>query len=617
MKNLGSAFLLTGASAQEIQTTSPLSAEVHRVQEKPDVFSSASLLETVGDTIEIGIIELPNRESNKLAIRETIERLRRAFAPHKVNARVLPSKVLEKRIIDGSIDAFIASSGYYLRMAKHGAISVGSFISDEAPDPNNGIAGVYLVARDNLDIAHLKDLKGRRLYSSFSTAFMGFRTGLAEIAAMGYDPDHFFSEIKFLGKSLNKEIVERMLRGQADAALITACWLEDMPEEFRAQVRVINPKTGNINCLHSTRTYPSITMAVTQGAAPGIAHIISRTLMTMKPLSNNFRWGIATDFRSVDRVYRELKIENYAYLREPIITVWIRTHWYVLAFLLFAVLGLIRHSWRVGVLVRKRTAELVKTAEEKRIAQMKADALREREQNLQKTMLVGQLSSMIAHELSQPLAAIRYYCEGQKALLSEPGEVNKPMLEKARQGISDALTNVVAIVDKVRSYNRGKAKRNSSVELQKCIHTAVQSLNSVLLSRTHISIVGLHDVYIVADPLEAEILFHNLLKNAIEAANEAADTTHERARIRVCAQRDQGRIIVKIENNGLEIDDQAFLRLTTPLITTKATGNGLGIPIAMALAEASGGHIAFERRPQGGIIAIVTLNEAPGEDTDE
>ena len=134
----------------------------------------------------------------------------------------------------------------------------------------------------------------------------------------------------------------------------------------------------------------------------------------------------------------------------------------------------------------------------------------------------------------------------------------------------------------------------------------MQGVNAKLLSVTHVTISGVEHLAVQADPLEAEILFHNLIKNAVEAAQEG----HAPAQVRLTAEQTDDKVCVTIENSGLVLDEAAYLRLTTPLITTKTTGTGLGVPIALALAEASGGHIAFERRAQGGLRAVVTLNPA-------
>ena len=65
-----------------------------------------------------------------------------------------------------------------------------------------------------------------------------------------------------------------------------------------------------------------------------------------------------------------------------------------------------------------------------------------------------------------------------------------------------------------------------------------------------------------------------------------------------------------IENSGSALNEEQVARLRTPFVTTKQAGQGLGVPIATALTEASGGHIEFTRRPEGGLIVRVTLNEA-------
>lgn len=134
----------------------------------------------------------------------------------------------------------------------------------------------------------------------------------------------------------------------------------------------------------------------------------------------------------------------------------------------------------------------------------------------------------------------------------------------------------------------------------------MQGVNAKLLSVTHVTISGVEHLAVQADPLEAEILFHNLIKNAIEAAQEGPAP----AQVRLTAVQTNDRVCVTIENSGLVLDEAAYLRLTTPLVTTKTTGTGLGIPIARALTEASGGHITFGRREEGGIRAVVTLNQA-------
>lgn len=576
---------------------------------KSDAVSAASLLAATDQPLHIGIITLSNTLESKRAINETMLHLQQVFAPQPVVSEVMTTEALEAGIRAGTIDAFVASPGYYARMAQYGAISVATMISNHAPDPNNGTACVFLVRNNDLigdEITSIADLRGKRLSASFSTAFMGYRSGLAEIAHAGFDPESFFSETLFYGTASNEGVTARLDAGEADVAFVTSCWLESLPEAQQSRYRVVSPRIDALKCVHSTRTYPNIMFAVTQGAYPGAAHLIAKTLLSMEKLSGGYHWGLATDMRSVDRAYRELKLENYAYLRDWSVKRWLQAHWHWVFIALMAVLGLAWHSWRVGVLVKRRTAELVTTMEERNRAQQKADELRERTERLQKATIVGQLSNMIAHELAQPLTALKNYCAGQKSLLERP-ELDRAMLKMSLGCMEKVISRTVAIVDKVRSYNKGGMKRGTGVDLEAALHTVATGLNPGLRSRVHITVTGLSHVWVTGDPLEIELLFTNLLKNASEAAAETPE-----ALVRVAMRREGEHIVATIENSGPALTDEAIVKMQTPFTTTKASGHGLGVSIAMALAEASGGNLAFRRREAGGLIAEVTLIEYQG-----
>lgn len=179
-------------------------------------------------------------------------------------------------------------------------------------------------------------------------------------------------------------------------------------------------------------------VSVLEGSAPGAAHVIARTLLSIKEIAPGHHWGVATDLRPVNRLYRELKIENFAYLRDITFKDWLTKNlaWCVLAAAM--ILGLAFHSWRVGYLVRVRTAELEASIEEERKSQFRLEEMRGRMERMQKATIVGQLSNLIAHELAQPLAAVQYYLDGMKTLLSRQ-PLNTAMLEKAALALSRDL----------------------------------------------------------------------------------------------------------------------------------------------------------------------------------
>ena len=425
--------------AQEPMSASDISESAHRANQT-DALSSATAQIFQNRPLRVGIISLWEQPVTTEALMNTLETIEKAFAPYPVEIYPrIPSPKLEHLIETGNIDVFIASSGFSMRMSPHGVLPVATLITDLQPNPNTGVATTFLVRADEENIKTIADLKDKRLSASYASAFMSYRTGLGEIAVRGYDPEHFFSDIHYTGDSENAAIASRLDTHEADVAMVRACWLEHQPPEVRARYRVLEPRVDpTLHCVHTSRTYPNIMVSVLEGSAPGAAHVIARTLLSIKEIAPGHHWGVATDLRPVNRLYRELKIENYAYLRDISFKDWLTKNlaWCVLAAAM--ILGLAFHSWRVGYLVRVRTAELEASIEEERKSQFRLEEMRGRMERMQKATIVGQLSNLIAHELAQPLAAVQYYLDGMKTLLSRQ-PVNTAMLEKSRIGIEQGL----------------------------------------------------------------------------------------------------------------------------------------------------------------------------------
>jgi len=605
--------------AQEPMSASDISVSAHRAN-RTDALSSATAQIFQNRPLRVGIISLWEQPVTTEALMNTLETIEKAFAPYPVEIYPrIPSPKLEHLIETGNIDVFIASSGFSMRMSPHGVLPVATLITDLQPNPNTGVATTFLVRADEENIKTIADLKDKRLSASYASAFMSYRTGLGEIAVRGYDPEHFFSDIHFTGDSENAAIASRLDTHEADVAMVRACWLEHQPPEVRSRYRVLEPREDpTLHCIHTSRTYPNIMVSVLEGSAPGAAHVIARTLLSIKEIAPGHHWGVATDLRPVNRLYRELKIENYAYLRDISFKDWLTKNlaWCVLAAAM--ILGLAFHSWRVGYLVRVRTAELEASIEEERKSQFRLEEMRERMERMQKATIVGQLSNLIAHELAQPLAAVQYYLDGMKTLLSRQ-PVNTAMLEKSRVGIEQGLERTKAIVAKVRGYSRNQTRRDRTVSLKTTIDNVLTAISPDLQRSVAFKCESVEGIEVLGDALELELLMRNLIKNAFEAAASAAsDSTSGAQEVPTVSVRTEPdptdktnrSVLITIENTGLQMTNAAFNELTTPLITTKAAGHGLGVPIAIAIAEASGGRLTFFERPQGGVIAQVRLLRA-------
>jgi signal transduction histidine kinase len=110
-------------------------------------------------------------------------------------------------------------------------------------------------------------------------------------------------------------------------------------------------------------------------------------------------------------------------------------------------------------------------------------------------------------------------------------------------------------------------------------------------------------VYIVlADKVQINRMFTNLLKNAIESADEKASI-----QITIHQQIIDGFIQVSITDNGNGIPKEMRGKIFTPNFTTKSSGTGLGLAICKGIIEHANGHIWFQTEENKGTTFFVTM----------
>ena len=540
-------------------------------------------------------------------VEDTIEIFRKTFGRGNFSARVYSGETKDI----GDADLVLSSAGTYGRMLGGGARDLATVVSSFAPDPNHAEGALFITLRKRADIDKFEDLKGKKATATGPNAFAGWHIALGEIASRSFNPDRFFSDLIPSGHDMTREL-DLLRSGAADVAVVRTCFLEELANagEDVSDIKPIAVKPGihPAGCLSSTRLYPNWTIFATPRLSPQNARLATQALLSMLPGPHDLSWGIASDFSSVDNLYRAIRRGPYEYLRS---WTW-RRFWdeyktYVLL-LFFSIAGLAAHAARSSYLVRLRTAELKDALHREQESEKKARIASERMETLRRAGAVGQMSSIIAHELRQPLSAIVSYSQGLQRMLDTDVRAPADVLLDGISSIRSQAERAEDIVGKVRSYAKGEAPARVRTDLGQLCRKAVRTLNDARISPVKVAITTPAETYFIhADPMEIELAIQNLLRNALQAVANTANGEVSLILDSCEGSDDRRRAVISICDNGPLQNDESFEKLNSILTSSKIKGLGLGLAIVRTIAENLGGRLKFARRRPNGLTALLIL----------
>lgn len=561
-----------------------------------------------GCGIRLGIGSFAEPNPNYGILEPTVAAIQRAFPELQVCTRSYTTKALERAASSGEVNLFISSAGLYRRVLDKGVRDIASLMGPHIIDPNMAEGSVFFTLKSRPEILTIGTMRGLRLAANMPEGFTGFLAGMKEVADFGEDPETFFGEVAFYGHDQTR-VIEAVLDGRADVGIVRACTFEDIIDvnpEYRDQLRAVaERREDGFPCRHSTELYPSWVLVVTKTMPPNYAARVAAAVLAEPKTRTGLYWGIGTDFSAVDNLYRVLELGPYAFLREwSLVRFWAEYKTAIIAAVLIF-LGLIAHGWRSEVLVKRRTAALEAAMAQERALEARAAKLRDRMQALQKIGVVGQISSLIAHELGQPLGAVRLFAHGLLRAI-ENGRTTAEGLENGIRRIDNQAERAQAILERVRAYAKSKTERRQATDIGKLLDEAVKNFR--ITSRGGIAEIRVKNapesVFVYADPLEIELVIVNLLKNASEALRETPRATIDVALETDAAGREA---VIRIADNGPRLSDEAFGKLARPFETSKTEGLGLGLSICRTIVELHAGRMEFKRGDACGLVVTVQL----------
>ena len=219
---------------------------------------------------------------------------------------------------------------------------------------------------------------------------------------------------------------------------------------------------------------------------------------------------------------------------------------------------------------------------------------------------LGELTSSIAHELNQPLAAIRNYANAAQRLLSR----SEPDLSKVR----DALEGIVRddrraadVIARVRELLKKEEPRYQPLQMDKVIHESLALIRTdvVLKEFTVETELPAALPVVLGDRVQLQQVLLNLMLNSMDAVN-GLEPARRKLVIRAESQEDGG-VKVSVRDLGEGFDEAKRDKLFEPFFTSKPKGMGMGLAISQRIIDAHGGSLWAENNPGGGATFGFTL----------
>jgi C4-dicarboxylate-specific signal transduction histidine kinase len=226
-----------------------------------------------------------------------------------------------------------------------------------------------------------------------------------------------------------------------------------------------------------------------------------------------------------------------------------------------------------------------------------------------KLATLGELTTGVAHELNNPLNNIGLYIGNAiDQIRLDRIEADRLVadLEKAMEQVRKATE----IITHLRTFGRAAPVSVELVDVDDVIE------RSLLLVHEQLRLRGIEvelelcpdELIVLANPIQLEQVFINLLTNARDALADAPERT-----IRVASSRDDERIRIEFSDTGPGIPGELQQRIFDPFFTTKevGTGTGLGLSITYSIVKEHGGDISVSSEPGAGATFVVELPYAP------
>jgi len=250
-------------------------------------------------------------------------------------------------------------------------------------------------------------------------------------------------------------------------------------------------------------------------------------------------------------------------------------------------------------------------SEQRRVEEL-SRASQERLQASARLATVGEMASLLSHELTQPLAAISSYATGSLNLLDGMDGATAADLSMAMQRIAQQAGRAGQVIRSVQDFVR-RRDRAREAESPQALLDAVLPLIRMQARKLEVRLEVLLEPRlpdVMCDRTLVEQVLLNLARNAMQAM-DLPELTQRTLTIRIATEGEGRRwLAFSVADVGAGIDAAVAERLFTPFFTTRSEGMGLGLSLCRTVVEQHGGELSFSANQPRGTIFRFTLPAA-------
>jgi two-component system sensor kinase FixL len=235
--------------------------------------------------------------------------------------------------------------------------------------------------------------------------------------------------------------------------------------------------------------------------------------------------------------------------------------------------------------------------------------LRDRDTALARAMrfaVVGEFASALTHELKQPITALVSYLQASLILAASLDEAPDARLPDTLTKATKEAVRISKVLRRLRDFYHGGTSQLETLQPEPTIAAIMKNFDD----RIQQAGVRLHNSYatdlpsVRVDPIQFEMILHNLMSNALDAVLERAENLRK---IELSVSKRGTDLFIALEDSGPGVAAEVSTSLFDPFVTTKPDGMGLGLTISRTLLRSHGGDLWVEPGSLSGARFVIRL----------